>query len=798
MTGRAPLQGLRVVDTTVEFGCLASRLLGDLGAFVTKVEQPGGSPTRQVAPVGPDGVSLAFAYRNANKVGRTLRLEDPSDREAFDRLLAESDIWFDSTAPALLDDLGLNPAALNARHPHLVVVTITPFGHTGPYRDYQATELICSALSGMLYKGGVIEERPLVTPGPFCSDVSSITAAFAALTARRQAALTGRGQHIDLSLQEAVAQVTDWGMPNGSSLSMLGFEYPRVRAGSGPVYPIFPCKDGHVRLIILSPPAWVAMRDWLGNPDWLEDPALNGMIGRLMIEDVLATLYRELFADKTKMELAHEAQARGIALTPVLTIDEAMNSEHSLARGSFPTTEVSPGVVARAPVGFFTFDGVRCGIRTPAPDGTGSTPVLNSDTGTTTRSGAPASVLERPLDGIRILDFGIGGVGVEAGRMLADYGADVIKIETRTYPDFIRVLGGSEMSASFSSSNRNKRSFGVNAKTDEGRAVLRKLIETADVLIENGSVGAMDSIGLGYKDLQSINPALVIVSSQLMGSTGPWSKWIGYGPSSRTISGLTWLWNYPGRSEPAGSAAIHPDHMCGRLVATAALAGLFERETTGVGSHAEVTQFEAASAILGEYFLAESLERGSAKPHGNASTRHAPSNAYRCSGDERWCAISVRNDDEWEQLRKVMGDPAWAADPAYATTAGRIARHDDIDRELDAWTSQFTDTEVMHKLQGVGIPAGRLVDSLEQAADPQLVHRGYPQTIDQPGLGSIVLEGPAFHGSVMPDPEVRPAPGLGEHTRELAIELGWSPAAVDDLIARGILDEHPLPETETP
>ena len=188
-----------------------------------------------------------------------------------------------------------------------------------------------------------------------------------------------------------------------------------------------------------------------------------------------------------------------------------------------------------------------------------------------------------PLSGLRVLDFGIGGVGVEAGRLFAEYGADVIKIETRTYPDFIRVVLGGEMSPSFASSSRSKRSFGVNAKHPEGFKILKRLIEACDVLIENSKTGAMEGMGIGWETIQKWNPYCVMVSSQLLGSRGVWSDWIGYGPSTQPIGGLVHLWNYDDQEFPAGSASIFPDHLAGRLAAINALAMLHSRERTQRG-----------------------------------------------------------------------------------------------------------------------------------------------------------------------------------------------------------------------
>ncbi len=174
--------------------------------------------------------------------------------------------------------------------------------------------------------------------------------------------------------------------------------------------------------------------------------------------------------------------------------------------------------------------------------------------------------------------------------MLAEYGADVIKIESRTYPDFIRVITGSEMCASFASSSRSKRGFGVNLKDPQGLAVLHRLIERADVIIENSSTGTMDNMCVGYEKVKSLNRRCVMVSSQLLGSHGAWADWIGYGPSTQPFGGMVHLWNYDDQDDPAGSLSIFPDHLAGRLVAFNAVANLIARERTGRGAHGEVSQ----------------------------------------------------------------------------------------------------------------------------------------------------------------------------------------------------------------
>ena len=250
-----PLQGLRVVDCTAERGELSARLLADLGAEVVKVEPPRGSPARALAPVR-NGVSLAWAVRNANKLGVALDLEDAGDRERFGSLLAHSDVLVtsDVALPGRLDT-----REVAARHPHLVVVAITPFGLDGPFAEYAATSAVLSASGGIAFKAGVADGTPLFPPGHVVDDLASVTATFAALCALYQRERTGAGQFVELSANEAVALCADWALPNVSARVLAGEPPAEVRNGSGPVYPVFKCKDGYVRLVVLSPRQWRAL-----------------------------------------------------------------------------------------------------------------------------------------------------------------------------------------------------------------------------------------------------------------------------------------------------------------------------------------------------------------------------------------------------------------------------------------------------------------------------------------------------------------------------------------------------------
>ena len=238
------------------------------------------------------------------------------------------------------------------------------------------------------------------------------------------------------------------------------------------------------------------------------------------------------------------------------------------------------------------------------------------------------------------------------------------------------MVAGSEMSPSFASSSRCKRSFGVNLRTARGLEIVKRLVAVSDVVIENSSTGTMEKIGLGFEQMREINPRIVLASSQLMGATGPWKDWIGFGPNSRTAGAMTYLWNFPEGGMPPGSGAIHPDHLAGRMLRSGAIATLFARERRGVGGHVEVAQVEVIIGLLADLILKAALEPGSVGPQGNRSARGAPWGVYPCAGNERWCVITVRNDDDWRRFRAAIGDPDWARERQYETAprANRSSR----------------------------------------------------------------------------------------------------------------------------
>jgi crotonobetainyl-CoA:carnitine CoA-transferase CaiB-like acyl-CoA transferase len=784
-----PLSGVRVVDQAEEKGELCGRLLSDLGAEVIRVEPAGGSPSRDLPPFH-DGTGLFFAVRNLGEKSVTIDLETAAGRGELDRLLGDADVWIDSHLPSFLERHDLDPQNVLARHSNLVITSITDFGHTGPYRDYAATDAVIVAMSGLLFRSGVIGKPPLLPPGSLAYDIASTTAAFATLSALWQRIATGRGQHIDVSVMEAAAQTSDWALPSFGAATARGTPYMETRTGSAPIYTMYPCADGFVRLIILNQRQWRAMRAWLGEPPEIQADHFDFLLGRMQIQyDILDPMFSAFFKDRGKLELASEAQRRGIPMTPVMSPDDVLAADHFIERGTFRESEAAPGVRARIAEGFFAFNGVRLGFKGRAPAiGEHNRDRIDSRTAEKLSAASPSRAL--PFKGLRVLDFGIGGVGVEASRLFAEYGADVIMIETRAHPDFIRAIFGTEMNPSFASSSRCKRSLGLNLNTEAGKKIIHRLVAISDLVIENSATGAMAKMGVDYATMRAINPRIVLASSQMTGARGAWKSWIGFGPSTRAAGGMTWLWNFPEGGMPPGSGAIHPDHLAGRMLAVGALASLIGRERTQAGGHMEVVQLEVIVGLLADLMLKAALKPGSVAPQGNHNERGAAWGVFRCAGEERWCVITIRDDEEWRRFRIAIGDPEWARDSRFTTTAGRLAARDQVNERVSEWTSSRADREVTRTLQEAGVAAGFMMYASEMPNDPHLVARGYPQPLEQPALGKTIFEGPAFHATGIAEPLVRPAPGLGEHTREICRSLlEMNDDEVSRLISEGVLEE---------
>jgi crotonobetainyl-CoA:carnitine CoA-transferase CaiB-like acyl-CoA transferase len=347
------------------------------------------------------------------------------------------------------------------------------------------------------------------------------------------------------------------------------------------------------------------------------------------------------------------------------------------------------------------------------------------------------------------------------------------------------------MNPAFAVGHRNKRSLGVNLRTPEGVEVIKKLAERSAVVLSNFKPGTLEKLGLGYDVLSQLNPELIWMSSSGFGEEGPRREWLGYGPLARSASGLTSLWRH--LDDPAGfgeSTTIYPDHFAGCANAVVVMAALIRRLRQHMGADIRTAQVETAINHIADRYAEEALRPGSDVPCGNISPEGAPWNVYPCRGDDEWCVVTVTNDLQWIGLRQALGDPNWAANPVYATAAGRLSHRGLIDAHLRAWTSGRTPQQVMDALQAHGVPAGAMRRAGELLGDPYIIARNCVASRPQPGLPDpVLMETAPFWSARVLIPDMRPAPLPGQHTEDVCrTVLEMTDDEIATLVEKGVLE----------
>jgi benzylsuccinate CoA-transferase BbsF subunit len=398
--------------------------------------------------------------------------------------------------------------------------------------------------------------------------------------------------------------------------------------------------------------------------------------------------------------------------------------------------------------------------------------------------------MSAPLQGMRVISFGTGAVIPEWGKALGEFGADVIKIESRENPDFVRTIGPDMNNIhGFNESNRSQRSFGVNLKTEKGKELVRELIRTADLVGENFRGGVMASLGFSYEDVRQIKPDIIYISSQGFGGGTPYSEYQAYGPMLAAASGVLSLWAHPDDPYPVGANVPLPDHMASKQAVFAVLVALDYRRRTGKGQFIDLCQVEVAASIIGEYYLDYSINHRVAKKVGNRDPYAAPCNAYRCKGQDQWCAITVFTNDEWQRFCTAIGNPDWTKDARFADTVSRLRNVDELDGLVEAWTSEHEAVDVMNTLQAAGVAAGMAQRAADTINDPHTKWTKALIELDHPVAGKRLYTNVPYKLSNTTLPPSRPAPLLGQHTEEICRELLRMPAEeIRRLTEEGVLD----------
>ncbi|MGI9163118.1 MAG: CaiB/BaiF CoA transferase family protein [Mycobacterium sp.] len=796
-----PLSGVRVLDVTDGPAGKATRFLGDLGADVILVEPPSGVASRKAQPHCGSS-SYEFVTTHWNKRSVALDLADPVDRDEFLRLSDTADVVVESLSPGALAEFGLGPAALRKRNPSLVVASVTAFGQRGPYRDWRGPEAVVIAQSSALTRSGAPGREPLAPPGPFAQETAAVQAAYCILLAYFRSLHSGDGDYVDCSLFDMSVQGLDpgYGMAGSATAGRPLRDLPLGRPDVTMRYPIIACADGFVRICMLAPKHWRAMFDWLGQPAEFADPALERIGPRYAAWDRIKPRIAELFATRSRAELLSEAVRRGVPMAALNSPQEILASDHVRERGSFHSVEVCDDATGAVPSGYLEIDGRRAGFRHRAP----SLSAHRIDWSARPES-VPARIVEglsqsrRPLAGLRVLDLGVIVVGGDTGRLLADQGADVIKVENRAFPDGARQGDRDDtVSPGFAVGNRGKRSIEINLRDPAGLDVFHQLVRTSDVVLSNFKPGTTESLGLDQDTLRRINPAVVIVESSALGNTGPWGDRMGYGPLVRATVGLTGLWRHADSAEGFGDdATVYPDHAAARVAVTAIVAALIDRWSTGAGCYIAIAQMETVFMQLAAQYLRESREPGTLVTRDGLSEFDYPADVFECLGEDAYCVIVVDGDQDWHKLTSAIGHAELATNLDYASARDRLTHRDDIRTLISAWTRDRSPAEAAGLLQAAGVAAGAGIHIRDLGEDPHLIAREQFATLPQPGISEPLFTetGPGLFEGIEA-PTLAPAPLLGEHTRAVCREvLDFSDRQIDELISAGVLFEHPASTT---
>lgn len=810
------LSPYRVVDLSDERGMLCGQILADMGADVIQVEPPGGLPLRRQPPFDGDRAdperSLPFFALARNKRGIELDLDCPAGRELLRRLVQGADFLIDSAAPAVRARQGLDPETLASWNPELVHVAITPFGTTGPKAHYAATDLVVMAAGGALFLSGDADRPPVRVSVPQAFLHASADAAVGALIAHHERQRSGLGQHVDVSAQQAVTLASMFGiLDSGWGAAPRGRAATGRRIGRHVIRTHFRARDGWVVIVPGFATPVSAFMDRLMH--WAADLGLCGAArlgqnwarygARLLAgevpdedyDDLMRTLER-LFASKTKAEILRAAVARRLLAAPVLDVGEVLASEQFAARGALWSVAI-PGRDAplRVPGPFARFSRTPLVQRFAPPRlGAGDPARLAAERAGPAPRRVGAAAPASPLEGVKVLDLFWVLAGPGATRSLADWGATVVHVESSRRRDTLRSVGpafqgrsGAETSGAFQCANAGKLLLSLDLKRPEAHAVLADLVRWADVMTESFAPGVLQDLGFGYTALCELKPDIILISSCLMGQSGPLRDFAGYGSLAASVTGFQGLAAWPDRA-PAGPYGAYTDYIAARYNAIAILGALEHRARTGMGQHIDMSQAEAALHFLGPAALDFAANGRVATATGNRDPSLCPHGVYPAAGADSWVAIAVRDDTDWRALCAVLGRPEWVADTRFSDAEKRLAHAPWLDAEIGAWTAARPAGASETLLQARGVPAHAVLDMAALAADPQLSHRGHLFEIEHPEFGRVPIEGTRFELSR--SRERRPRRGLRygcDNTYVLRELLGYDAPRIAALESAGVL-----------
>jgi crotonobetainyl-CoA:carnitine CoA-transferase CaiB-like acyl-CoA transferase len=782
--------GIKIVDLTEGIaGPYCTKLFGFFGAEIIKVERPDkGDVTREMGPFPNDKPDLeksgTFFYLNTNKKSITLNIKSKKGIATVKRILETADVLVESYAPGGLARLGLSNKALKEINPRLIVTSISAFGKTGPYRHYKANNLTSSALGGAMHvmrPGNNPQKRPAVQGGfqaEYSTGLLSYIATAAVLIGRADRSSGGR---IDMSAMECVAATL---MGHVAEYSYLGLSR-RTNPFAIHGYPIgysVPCRDGWISLTpgIGGAPNIPLL---IGKPELQDDPLFTQTQTRMAEQEKFDGLIIPWLRNHNKWSITAEAQELRLAFTPVLSTGELFDDRQLKVRKFFATTAhpalgdtacpgppailcKTPGKPERAPLmgehNKEIFDkysrprkeSKRGKRREPFREGEWKTHKL--------------------LDGVRILDLTMVFAGPVATKILAELGAEVIKIESmqradvftraNVYPENVPGSDPWNRGCLFHSLNAGKRGISLNLGTERGRKIFKQLAKKSDAVIENFSPRVMENWELNYEQIKKLNPRLIMVSISGLGHYGPLRDYYMYVPGMEGMSGMTYNTGYPDEP-PLLSGCAYGDWIAGANAAMALITALFHQKYTGEGQYVDISGREAAICHIGDIVMDYVINKRDRMRIGNKHLRYAPHGCYRCSGDDNWVAIGIETENQWKRFVRAIGKPE-LRNKAFASMQKRLDHQSELDDIIEEWTGRRNKFAIMETLQKMRIPVGAVLNMKEVNLNVHLKKRGFYQLIDHgEGIGKrpIPTQIPAkFHG--FKKSVLKRAPRFGEDT----------------------------------
>ncbi len=790
----APLSGYTVIDLSTGIaGAYCTRILADGGADVIKVEPPDGDPLRRwsasgaAIPAGDSGALFKFLAGGKRSV--------LADGVQLDRLLASADALIWSPGSSVAEQI--SPQEAHRRYPHLIVTAITPFGLDGPWQDRPATEFTLQAWSGgaLGIGRGTQDRAPVHVGGQVGEWVTGAYAAAMTQAFRVRGLRDGHGELVDLSALEA--QILCLTYYPVTYYEMLGRPWRTERRPTVPG--VAEAADGLVALGCGTAQQWHDLCAMSGHDEWIDE------FTTLTITEQANLHAEELYAwvrEQRVDDLRELASAFRIPNSPVGNGENVTGMDHFMERGAFVE---HPGGGFVQPAHPYRISGVALRPAAPAPAlGQHTGEVAAQDRAPRPGPAGPPDRDRMPLSGLRVLDMTTFWAGPSCTHALAMLGAEVIHLESTARPDGTRLIAGIpaseelwwERSPIFSALNTNKLGLTLDFQTEEGRDVLRRLIATCDVVVENFTPRVIDQIGLDFESVRALRDGVIMLRMPGFGLDGPWRDNPAFAYIIEDASGLSWLTGYPDRTPFEPYSVGDPN--AGVHALNALLLALEHRRRTGEAVLVEAAMVDAALNIAAEQVIEYSAYGALLQRDGNRGPAAAPQNLYRSADidefdrPDSWVAIAVATDAQWQALCDALGRPAWVLAEELRTAAGRRANHDLIDAELAAWCLPRSSDEIVETLWPAGVPVAKVMQPHRQTELPQLRHRrffefvGHAVNLAAPHstLPISVSHGPDyFHHAA--------APLLGEHNHLLLAQLGLSDEQIADLQEQGVIGSAP-------